>query len=76
MVNKNHKGDDDFSRTIRNVDELCREAERIRSRVENSLRNRAFYPDRRRHSRVGDYPSEPPRGPRGSDDPSKDSHAA
>ena len=76
MGNQGHGRDDDLSDTIREIDELCREAERVRSRVESSLRDRAFYPDRRRHSRIGDEHAEPPRDPSGSDDPSKNSHAA
>ncbi len=76
MGTQDHGRRDNVNKTIREADELFREAERVRSRVESALRNRAFYPDRRRHSRIGGDHSEPHRDPSGSDDPSKHSHAA
>ena len=76
MAEKNHERGDDFDKTIHEVDELVHEAERVRSHVENSLRNRAFFPDRRRHSRVDDRAPRRPRDPQGPGSPSKDSHAA
>lgn len=72
MANRDIKRpNDDFTRVIREVDELVEETERIRSRVEESMRHRAFFPDRRRSPRYTDLPPKPP-----SSEPSKDSHAA
>jgi hypothetical protein len=75
MGNQNHnRRVDDFSRTIREVDELRRESERLRSRVEDALRNRAFFPERRQHPRVGDREDRP--RPHGRDDRSRNTRSA
>ena len=50
---RNH---DDVHNMIRDVDEVCREAERVRAQVEKSMNRQAFWPDRRKQPRFPDTP--------------------
>jgi hypothetical protein len=52
MADQNERDRRNLYDVIRDLDDLCRDAERVRARVEESMRQKAFWPERRKQPRI------------------------
>jgi hypothetical protein len=63
MAERKPPTSDEIRGIIERVDEICRESERTRDRADHSMRQKPFWPERRKAPRVsGELPASPHKG--------------